>query len=193
MGKQLFSEGTPLEKIPIIVADVKDEKSLNDMAAKARIIINCCGPFRFFGEPVVKACVEQGTHHVDVTGEPEFIETMQLKYHEAAKKKGIYIVSACGMDSIPADLGVVFLQQEFGGTLNSVNTYMTFEAEKKVSGSVINYGTWESAVYGVGNAGALRDLRRKLFPKRLPSFKPKLQVKWVSVISSEAVLCFILL
>lgn len=43
------------------------------------------------------------------------MERMQLEYHEAAVQKGIYIVSACGFDSIPSDLGLVFLQNQFKG------------------------------------------------------------------------------
>ena len=37
---------------------------------------------RFFGEPVVEACVEGGAHHVDISGEPQYLEKMQLKYHQ---------------------------------------------------------------------------------------------------------------
>ena len=37
---------------------------------------------RFYGEAVVEACVESGTHHVDISGEPAFLEKMQLKYHQ---------------------------------------------------------------------------------------------------------------
>ena len=42
---------------------------------------------------------------MDISGEPQFLETMQLKYNDEAEKKGIYIVGSCGFDSIPSDLG----------------------------------------------------------------------------------------
>lgn len=109
--------GEDYSKIPIICADVEDAKSLEKMTASARIIINTVGPYRFFGERVIEACIKSGTNHVDVSGEPYYIELMQLKYHEAAKEKGIYLISACGLDSIPADLGVVFLQKNFQGII----------------------------------------------------------------------------
>jgi short subunit dehydrogenase-like uncharacterized protein len=50
-------------------------------------MLNCVGPYRFFGEQVVKACVEAGTDYLDITGEPEFIERVELKYHDAAAAK----------------------------------------------------------------------------------------------------------
>ncbi|XP_008200966.1 saccharopine dehydrogenase-like oxidoreductase isoform X1 [Tribolium castaneum] len=170
--------GTSLANIPVIVADVQDQKTLNEMARKARIIINCCGPYSFFGEPVVKACVEEGTHHVDISGEAYYMEAMQLKYHSQAQEKGVYIISACGFDSIPADLGVVFLQKKFNGTLNSAITILdVWEEGEPTPGSTLNFGTWESAVYELGYAGKLRAVRRQLFPNKLPSYAPKLKAK----------------
>lgn len=44
-------------------------------------------------------------------------------------------------------------------------------------GATLHYGTWESAVYGLAHANELRPLRQKLYPERLPEFKPKLQPK----------------
>lgn len=57
----------------MIVADIKNEESLKKMAESCKILVNCCGPYRFFGEPVVKACVQASTHHVDVSGEPQVL------------------------------------------------------------------------------------------------------------------------
>lgn len=110
-----FYVGLDFTSIPIHIADVKDEESLKKLASNAKCIINCCGPYRFYGEEVVKACIEMGTHHVDVSGEPQYMEEMQLRYYELAKEKKIYIVSACGFDSIPTELGVIFLQNKFNG------------------------------------------------------------------------------
>ena len=55
----------------------------------------------FIAFSVSLACVEEGTDHVDVSGEPQYIDRMQLKYNEKAREKGVYVISACGFDSIP--------------------------------------------------------------------------------------------
>jgi len=55
----------------VIVADVEDESSLREMASQARVVVNCVGPFRFYGEPVVRACIANVAHYVDVRGEPQ--------------------------------------------------------------------------------------------------------------------------
>lgn len=178
VGKEIEAD---LEKIPIVVVDIDNEESVQKMAQRAKVVLNCCGPFLTLGETVVKACIAAGTHHVDVSGEPQYMEKIQLEQNEAATEKGVYIVSACGLDSIPADLGVVFLQQEFEGTLNSVVTYIELWEEDNASspGSAVNYGTWHSAVMGVSRWGDLVELRKKLFPKKLPKLEPKLKHKFL--------------
>ncbi|KRT79281.1 hypothetical protein AMK59_6690 [Oryctes borbonicus] len=210
--------GEDYSKIPVIIADIDDKESIEKMTAAARMIINTVGPYRFYGERVVEACVKSGTHHVDVSGEPQYMENMELKYHKAAKEKGIYLVSACGFDSIPADMGVIFMQKNFEGnllkyhkaakekgiylvsacgfdsipadmgvifmqknfegTLNSVESYMyTTIKGGPYPGATIHYTTYESAVHGIANWGELREIRRKLYPEKLPTFEPKLHPK----------------
>lgn len=118
---------------------------------------------------------------MDVSGEPQYMERMQLEYNEAARKQGVYIVSACGFDSIPADMGTIFLEKKFGGVVNSVETYLRsyFDGGKPPGGSGIHYGTWESAVYGLAHASELRGLRSQLYPIRLPRFEPKINERSV--------------
>lgn len=62
--------GRDLSKLPIILADSKNEQSLADMAKQAKVVINVVGPYRLYGEAVVKAAVENGASHVDISGEP---------------------------------------------------------------------------------------------------------------------------
>lgn len=73
-----------------------------------------------------------GTHHVDVSGEPQYMEQMQLKYNDEANEKGVYIVSACGFDSIPADMGLQFFEKHFDGDVHSVETYLKTWTEGSV-------------------------------------------------------------
>lgn len=186
-------------------ADIDDMESLERMTASAKIIINAVGPYRFYGERVIQACIKSGTHHVDVSGEPQFMETMQLKYHDVAKEKGIYIISACGFDSIPADLGAVFLQKNFEGnfdiyslliilciykiffffdvgTVNTIESYMyTTEEGGPYPGATLHYGTYESAVYGLAHWNELKAIRSKLYPEKLPLMEPKLKTKYVII------------
>lgn len=68
--------------------------------------------------------INAGTHHVDVSGEPAYMERMELEYHDLAREKGVYIVSACGFDSIPSDIGLQYFTRHFDGEVHSVETYL---------------------------------------------------------------------
>ncbi|KAJ8976727.1 hypothetical protein NQ317_004278 [Molorchus minor] len=171
--------GTDLENITIIVVDINSQDDLLTMARQTKIVLNCTGPFRFLGEPVVKACIASGTHYVDIDAEHQFMEKVQLELDEAAKEKGVYVISGCGFDSIPTDMGIVYVQQEFEGTLNSVVTYLEVCKEDGFKlEPTINYRTLESIVYAMANWHELKDIRRKLFATKTPIFEPKM--KWRS-------------
>jgi len=166
--------GTSLSSTPLIIADSADQPSLLAMAAQAKLVLNCVGPYRFYGEPVVDACVESGTHHVDISGEPQYLEKMQLSYHQKAVENGVYVVGACGFDSIPSDMGQICVKKAMGGDVNSIETYLKVIIPN-LPGASLNFGTWQSAIHGFANANELRGLRRTLYPERMPSTSPKLK------------------
>jgi len=162
-----------LSRVATIICDSSDTSSLLAMASQAKVVLNCVGPYRFYGEPVVEACVEAGSHHVDISGEPQYLEKMQLKYHQKAVENGVYVVGACGFDSIPADLGQICVRNAMKGDVNSVETYLRVIVPD-LPGATINFATWQSAIYGFAHAKELGKTRKQLFPERMPSSKPKL-------------------
>ncbi|KAK5650826.1 hypothetical protein RI129_001855 [Pyrocoelia pectoralis] len=153
-------DASTLNSIPIIIADVTNELSILEMAKKARMIINCCGPYQLYGEVVVKCCVMAGTNYVDVTGEPYFQELMLLKYKKGAEEKGIYIVNSCGFDSFGSEVPLTLLTKNFHGTLNSVEIFTCPSTHATETGPYINLGTWASIVNSLGQLRSTMALRR---------------------------------
>lgn len=92
----------------IIIAHTDDEASIRAMVRSTHVLATTVGPFDRYGEPVVRACVEEGADYLDITGEPLFVRRMVARYDERARERGVKIVSCCGFDSIPHDLGVLF-------------------------------------------------------------------------------------
>lgn len=92
------------------------------------------------------------------------METVEVQYHEQAVSRGSLVVSACGFDSVPAELGLMFNSRQWVPPMvvNWVEAYLCLESEKRIVG---NFATYESAVLGVANAQVLRELRRSR-PKR---------------------------
>ena len=158
--------GNSSSVVTVVVCDVNDPQSLRAMASRTRLVINAVGPYRHYGEQVVKACVEESTHHLDICGEPEFIEKTELSFggkSGLAAKNGCFVVSAVGFDSVPCDLGVIHNQQcsvERGMVPCSVESFLSVKSGG--AGMVAHYATWEALVLGFASAGKLRGIRRDL-------------------------------
>lgn len=97
-----------LDHIPLIEANSLDVEAMQRLAHSARVVISAVGPYINLGEPLVAACAAAGTDYVDLTGEPEFVDKMWLRYHDKARASGAHIVNCCGFDSVPHDLGAFF-------------------------------------------------------------------------------------
>ena len=173
--------GLPGDNPPeLIEADSGDPASLTALAARTRALASTVGPYMQYGEPLVRACVEQGTHYCDLTGEPEFVNTLLSRYHEAAQATGCALVNCCGFDSIPHDAGVLFaireLTLEHGGKLDGPVT-----AEGAVAFSAkFSGGTWRSALEAFARPGAnqrsQRDAQVRLkqwYPRKVGGLAPK--------------------
>ena len=147
-------------ELPIIIADSDDADSLNKMAAQAQVIISTVGPYLKYGEPLIKACAENGTDYVDLTGEALFIKNMLDKYQQTAKESGARIVNSCGFDSLPSDLGVLFTQncaqKEHGEYCETIN--MRVKAAK----GGLSGGTVSSMATIFEELGKDKSLRKQL-------------------------------
>ncbi len=95
-------------RIEVVRVDVTDPVSVRELAESTRVLITTVGPYIEHGEPVVAACAAAGTDYLDLTGEPEFLDQMYLKYHATAAGTGARLIHACGFDSMPHDLGAQF-------------------------------------------------------------------------------------
>ena len=162
---RLSSTGAP--PTGVVVADVSDPTALRAMATTASVIINATGPYRFFGEPVVAACISEGTSYADLCGEPEFIDRMQLKHAEAAAAAKTLIVHACAFDSIPADIGTLYTALQFPppSRCEHVHMYHTFSSSGGAGGAAAHATTFAAAVHGFAGSDQMRKQRKELFTK----------------------------
>ena len=103
--------GAP-ESLPLLVADATDAAALAKLVSRAKVIIATAGPYQLHGSALITACAMAGTDYVDLCGEPAWMAHMIPLLETPARTSGARIVFSCGFDSIPFDLGVVFLQDE---------------------------------------------------------------------------------
>jgi short subunit dehydrogenase-like uncharacterized protein len=146
--------GAPVDALE---ADVERPGSLAALAAATRVVATTVGPYARYGEPVVRACVEGGASYADISGEPGFVATTIARYDAAAAERGLRIVSCCGFDSLPPDLGVLFALQRLAPVTEAVSVEGLVRTGARFSG-----GTWHSAIGMLAELGTLRQQARAL-------------------------------
>jgi short subunit dehydrogenase-like uncharacterized protein len=107
LADELPGDGPAIE-----VVDVTDLDGLTALAGKTKALASTVGPYAEHGLPVVEACVRAGTEYADITGEPAFVSDVRERFDAPAREAGIRLVSCCGFDSVPHDLGVAFTVAE---------------------------------------------------------------------------------
>ncbi|CAG5927883.1 unnamed protein product [Menidia menidia] len=126
------------------------------MCQQGEVILNCVGPF---------------------------LERMQHEYHIKALNRGVYVIGSCGFDSIPADLGVLYTQRQFKGTLTAVDSFLRINSGSK--GFAGHDATSQSAVYGFADRRTLHQLRKKFGHKPLPLVGAKVKKRGLVFFSRE--------
>ena len=101
-----------------IVVDSNDQNSIDEMISQTKCVLTTVGPYQLYGEKIIKTCISTGTDYVDLCGEPGFMHKIISECSAEAKETGARVVFSCGFDSIPFDLGVLFVQEEVMSKLN---------------------------------------------------------------------------
>src|SRR6056297_1381943 len=103
--------GRDPEKLKIISEDfglphrtfsLEEPNEIKKNLAGIDLVLNAAGPFKYTAEPLIKACLENKTHYLDITGE---ISVFERNYHysEQAQDKKVAIISGVGFDIVPSD------------------------------------------------------------------------------------------
>ncbi|MFQ3262036.1 saccharopine dehydrogenase family protein [Reinekea sp.] len=171
---------------PMIVADSMTEADMQGLAQSANVVISTVGPFDQYGERLVKACAENGTHYCDLTGEPNFIADMLAKYETVAQNSGACIVHCCGFDSLPSDLGAYYLQQQsiekFGEPCLEIDMRVN-----RMQGT-LSGGTMASMINIVKKAKVDKDLRKTLMnPYAIAPSLTKVKQKFLTKVVEDDV------
>jgi len=154
------SLGTLGESLPILIADASNQAELNALCAQTRVVVSTVGPYALYGEPLIQACVTNGTDYCDLTGETQWIKKMIEKYESQAQQSGARIVHCCGFDSVPSDMGVYYLQQQAQKQFNAPATQVSMRVKTLKGGA--SGGTVASLINVIQEAAADPTLRKDL-------------------------------
>lgn len=74
-----------------------------------KLVVNLAGPFAFTQHAFIKACIETGTHYIDLSGEfPEFMSAFH--FDSDAKSENITLMPGAGFGVVPTDVAAKLAQ-----------------------------------------------------------------------------------
>lgn len=170
--------GAPAE-LPLLTARSDDADSLRELTTRTRVVATTVGPYDRHGDGLVAACVEHGCDYVDITGEPAFWQRNIARHHERAVAAGVLVVSCCGFDSIPHDLGAWVTARALADERSAeIDGYV------RITGAPSG-GTWASLIHALSQLrhakpAAPKGERTGAGPRKpmRPHFEPAVQ-QWV--------------
>lgn len=133
--------------VQLVQVDVTDKHQVEEAVKSTRVIINTVGPYWKWGTPVVAACVRNGVHYVDLTGETPWVKYIINRYDYYATITGSIIVPQCGYDSIPSDISAFLANKTLKAHSPSLNLGTSTTAHKIRGG--VSGGTLASAMTAI--------------------------------------------
>lgn len=129
------------DDIGLLTADLSSPDDLTTLAKSTRVLITAVGPYAFLGERVYEACIEQGTHYVDITAEAHWVDAMRKKYQKRANETGATLCSFAGYDCVPSDITTLLARKALSECDGNDAMLEGLEVVTRISQMVIPRGT----------------------------------------------------
>jgi saccharopine dehydrogenase (NAD+, L-lysine-forming) len=85
-----------------VACGLEDPGPLRYAVRGCAAVLNAAGPFSATWRPVLAACMAEGCHYLDITGEIDVLEAMQ-GLREQAVAAGMHVLPGVGFDVVPTD------------------------------------------------------------------------------------------
>jgi short subunit dehydrogenase-like uncharacterized protein len=152
-------------QLPFRVFDLNDTHSLLAALKEVSVVVNAAGPFQFTAKQVIEACLQSGTHYVDINGDIAVFEMIR-QYDEAAQKAGIMLLPGSGFDVVPTDCAAMQLKKLLPDARSLKLAFVTL-------GGGLSHGTATTMVSRLGQSGAIRK-NGKIIPSPLGKYGMKI-------------------
>ena len=125
-----------------------DENARLDAALQeVDMVLHCAGPFSITSRPMVEACLRNGKHYTDITGEISVFEAAAA-LDDRAKASGVMLMPGVGFDVVPSDCLARHLKDRLP---TATHLSLAFYGMGRIS-----HGTQLTMTMNVGRGGAIR-------------------------------------
>ena len=133
--------------LPYEIVDLTDKEGLNDAVLLANVVLHGAGPFSPTYKPMLEACIKNGTHYLDITGEIEVFEKVAAR-DIRIKDAGIMAMPGTGFDVVPTDCLAAYLKSQLPTATHLELAFLGIGG--------ISHGTATTMLENLGRGGAIR-------------------------------------
>lgn len=127
--------------------DLASLGAVRDGIAGMALVLHCAGPFSATARPMIEACIGNGAHYLDITGE---IPVFELAHglDARAREAGVLLCPGVGFDVVPTDCLALTLQRVLP---DATRLALGFDSRGGMSP-----GTARTSVEGLAKGGRVR-------------------------------------
>jgi len=135
-------------QLPYLVFDLQNPKAIEEKIKNFKVLLHCAGPFSQTSKPMVDACLNTGTHYLDITGEYQVFEEIFKRDSEVLSAK-VLLMPGVGFDVVPSDCLAAYLKEELPTATN-------LELALYHKGGRLSHGTAITVTENLGNPCMVR-------------------------------------
>lgn len=98
------------------VFSLEDPEEVRRGISDVDLVLHAAGPYSRTFRPMVEACLDEGCHYLDITGELQVLEAAH-RLGPTAREAGILLVPAVGLDVVPTDCAAARAAERLPGAL----------------------------------------------------------------------------
>lgn len=164
--------------VDLFKVDSFENKALDLITSKSKVIISVVGPYAIYGKQLIESCINNNCHYLDITGESSFVQYVKNKYSKKAIDTNTMVISCCGFESIPSDIGTYYSIKQLNEENIDIKCYM--KSKGQISG-----GTWASFL-NISSSGRIKKKIQNNQPKKQGAknkilFYNKVLKKWALI------------
>ena len=122
--------------------DLADREKVDAALKGVSVVLNAAGPFSATARPIADACLRQGPHYLDITGEIDVFEGLFARDAEA-QRAGVTLMPGVGFDVVPSDCLAAHLKHRLPDA-----THLTIYLS---AGFNVSRGTAKTAIEGIAD------------------------------------------
>ena len=130
------------------VIDINNASQIKAALHEVKVVVHAAGPFADTARQMIDACLQTGTHYLDINGDIRVFEMIK-SFDARAKEKNIMLMPGVGFDVVPTDCMALHLKNKLPDATQLKLAFASI-------GGGVSHGTAMTIVSKLGKGGASR-------------------------------------